>query len=247
MIVYPIPDRVRVTPSDGAPFEATVMGLVATGVWVHSSQTLPFRASATITFLSGSGPELALRAEVVSAVGGGVGFEVVSDTPPEALAVLASWAAGSPARAAELVELKAARLGAGQHARVKTPFRPLAGVTVLVVEDEPAVARLLELALSSRGATVIIAGDGIEALALMSPKLDAVLLDWMLPLVSGEAVLRAIHEKSPQIPVAIVSGVTRIADNKSAAQALGAETVFSKPFKVALICEWVERVTGAVP
>ena len=58
--------------------------------------------------------------------------------------------------------------------------------TVLVVEDEDALATLLQYNLEKEGYRVIQAGDGEEALILVQEELpDLVVLDWMLPKVSG--------------------------------------------------------------
>ncbi len=57
---------------------------------------------------------------------------------------------------------------------------------VLVVEDEPALVTLLRYNLEREGFSVNVAHDGEEALLqLRESKPDAVLLDWMLPRVSG--------------------------------------------------------------
>jgi two-component system phosphate regulon response regulator PhoB len=69
--------------------------------------------------------------------------------------------------------------------------------TVLIVEDEAPLVTLLRYNLEKEGFAVCSAGDGEEALLQIAEnKPDAVLLDWMLPLVSGLEVCRQIR-RSP--------------------------------------------------
>ena len=70
--------------------------------------------------------------------------------------------------------------------------------TILVVEDEPAIAELLSVNLGFAGHKVMIAGDAEAAMAMIATELpDLVLLDWMLPGMSGafsqEVALRRSH------------------------------------------------------
>src|SRR3984885_15885439 len=69
---------------------------------------------------------------------------------------------------------------------------------VLIVEDEAALVTLLKYNLEKEGFAVCEASDGEEALVQIAErKPDVVLLDWMLPLVSGIEVCRQIR-RSPQ-------------------------------------------------
>ena len=72
---------------------------------------------------------------------------------------------------------------------------------VLVVEDEAALVTMLRYNLEKQGVRVEEAGDGQEALtriAEMQP--DLVLLDWMLPVLSGIEVCRQIRRRSATAP-----------------------------------------------
>ena len=67
---------------------------------------------------------------------------------------------------------------------------------ILVVEDEDALSTLLQYNLDKEGYEVVVASDGEEALTLVSEKLpDLVVLDWMLPKVSGVEVCRQLRAK----------------------------------------------------
>ena len=74
------------------------------------------------------------------------------------------------------------------------------GAKVLVVEDEPALARLVSDTLTSAGLTVDIAGDGQEALArVRRATYDAVVCDLKIPKVDGRTLYRAITATTPAL------------------------------------------------
>ncbi|MBI5941237.1 MAG: phosphate regulon transcriptional regulator PhoB [Caulobacterales bacterium] len=80
--------------------------------------------------------------------------------------------------------------------------------TVLVVEDEDALATLLQYNLEKEGYRVILAGDGEEALILVQEELpDLVVLDWMLPKVSGIEVCRRLRQRteSRNLPILMLT------------------------------------------
>jgi PAS domain S-box-containing protein len=82
------------------------------------------------------------------------------------------------------------------------------GRTVLVVEDDPDVAQLIELKLREQGLDVIATEQGEEALELARTKeIDLITLDMMLPDITGMDVLRRLREdrETSDIPVIIVS------------------------------------------
>jgi len=69
--------------------------------------------------------------------------------------------------------------------------------TILLVEDEDALATLLQYNLEKEGYEVVLAGDGEEALMMIDEKLpDLVVLDWMLPKVSGIEVCRRLRQRA---------------------------------------------------
>jgi two-component system phosphate regulon response regulator PhoB len=77
--------------------------------------------------------------------------------------------------------------------------------TILVVEDEDSLATLLQYNLEKEGYDVAVAGDGEEALLLVDERLpDLVVLDWMLPKVSGIEVCRRLRQKPEARNVPII-------------------------------------------
>jgi DNA-binding response OmpR family regulator len=103
---------------------------------------------------------------------------------------------------------------------------------ILVVEDEPMIARFVGRALRSRGWIVEWAHDGRSALKLVfSTDYSLVLLDLMIPEISGEDVLRKIMAARPDQRVMVVSGR---ADSQTKVRCLeaGAADYLCKPFSV---------------
>ncbi|WIM97944.1 PAS domain S-box protein [Actinoplanes oblitus] len=81
------------------------------------------------------------------------------------------------------------------------------GSTVLVVEDEPALARVVTRILSRAGYHVLTAADAGEALDLYEQHgCDALLTDVIMPGVSGRRLAESLHERQPDLPVLYMSG-----------------------------------------
>jgi DNA-binding response OmpR family regulator len=103
---------------------------------------------------------------------------------------------------------------------------------VLVVDDEPQVVWVLELALGSEGYDVSTAGDGVEAMAQISATHpDLMVLDVMMPRMDGWSVMRELAklpaEERPRVVMvtALASGRDR-----AAALELGVDAYVPKPF-----------------
>ncbi len=100
---------------------------------------------------------------------------------------------------------------------------------LLVVDDEPAVRRILETRLRMAGYGVTLAGDGEEALSqFYREQPDLVVLDVMLPKLDGFGVCRQIRAESP-VPIIIVSALDNTSE-KVAGLELGADDYLPKPF-----------------
>jgi two-component system, cell cycle response regulator CtrA len=101
---------------------------------------------------------------------------------------------------------------------------------VLLVEDDLAAARAEALMLHTSGAVVDQADTGEEALELVRHyDYDIVVLDLMLPDIEGYDVLRRMRSARIEVPVLILSGLTR-PQAKVKALALGADDFLTKPF-----------------
>ena len=128
----------------------------------------------------------------------------------------------------------------------------LAKPYVLVVDDEAALATMLRYNLEKQGFRVEEAVDGQEALTRISEAApDIVLLDWMLPVMSGIEVCRQIRRRpaTRDLPVIMVTART---EDQDAVRGLntGADDYITKPFNMdALLARMraLLRRAGAVP
>ena len=104
--------------------------------------------------------------------------------------------------------------------------------SILIADDEPNQLELLDFNLKSAGFSIIKASNGLEALELIenhSP--DLIILDWMMPKMSGIAVCRTLRSRSEtkQTPIIILSARSEDSD-KSLGLDTGADDYISKPF-----------------
>lgn len=104
--------------------------------------------------------------------------------------------------------------------------------TILVVEDDAKIARLLELELMHAGYQVEVAHDGRAGLdRALTGGIDLMLLDVMLPQMSGLEVVRRIKEEQPLLPVLMVTARGDRYDKVSGLD-LGADDYITKPFEM---------------
>jgi two-component system phosphate regulon response regulator PhoB len=105
---------------------------------------------------------------------------------------------------------------------------------VLVVEDEDALATLLQYNLDKEGYDVALASDGEEALMLVDERLpDLVVLDWMLPKVSGIEVCRRLRSRpeTRNVPIILLTARGEETDRIRGLDT-GADDYVVKPFSM---------------
>ena len=105
---------------------------------------------------------------------------------------------------------------------------------ILVVEDEEALSALLDYNLGKEGFAVRVAGDGEEALLVLEEeKPDLVLLDWMLPKLSGIEICRRIRARAETRDVPVIM-LTARGEEEDRIRGLdtGADDYLTKPFSV---------------
>jgi putative two-component system response regulator len=103
---------------------------------------------------------------------------------------------------------------------------------ILVVDDEPGVSLLLREMLAAEGYDVVVASDGLEALACVGRRCpDLIFLDLDLPRLDGFEVCRRLkrHPATRLVPVIIITGQTTCTSRLTAWD-LGADDFLSKPF-----------------
>lgn len=104
--------------------------------------------------------------------------------------------------------------------------------TILVVDDEPAISQLLTILLGSHGYKTKVALTGRQALESISPNIDLVLLDLVLPDSEGLKICRQLksNSRTRDIPIIIISGKQNKSDRIESLY-LGAEDYLNKPFE----------------
>ena len=119
--------------------------------------------------------------------------------------------------------------------------------TILVVDDELAIAVMLEEFLTDAGYRVVTVGDGREALARLGEvRPDLLLCDVMLPGLDGREVCRAVQADagSQAIPVVLMSAGYQALE---ASDGCHPAAFLSKPFQVSALLATIEHVLGVAP
>ena len=131
--------------------------------------------------------------------------------------------------------------------RAKVQGRKERQLTVLVVEDEPLVAKYLKALFESDGHTVRTAANRQQIVDELpkSPMPDLVVLDLMLPDADGFDVLQRMksHPVLSDIPVVIVT-TQSTRESVMKGLALGADGYFTKPFEVDILMRGMKAVLG---
>jgi CheY-like chemotaxis protein len=127
---------------------------------------------------------------------------------------------------------------------VATQAGPSAGsITVLVVDDEEVVRRTAEATLQIRGYRVLLASDGQEAIDKVRrhPEIGVVLLDFTMPVMSGEEAIDGILEAHPELRVIVSTGY----DHREAAARFSEKAVaayLQKPYTSRQLAEKIASV-----
>jgi two-component system cell cycle sensor histidine kinase/response regulator CckA len=117
--------------------------------------------------------------------------------------------------------------------------------TVLVVEDERSMLRLLERFLSRQGYQVLLAADGEQAIdgyCRRKTEIDVVLLDVGLPKVSGVDVFRKMKKENPDVRVVVASGYLDL-QIKTEMYRAGVRAFVDKPYLLPEMLEKLRSVT----
>ncbi len=120
-------------------------------------------------------------------------------------------------------------------------------LTVLLVEDEPSFVEALVVGLRREGFRVEVAYDGAEALGKFSEvKPDLVLLDVMLPKVSGIDVCRSIRAGGSRTPIIMVTAKTSEIDTVVGLE-VGADDYVAKPYRLRELVARMRAVMRRTP
>ena len=112
-------------------------------------------------------------------------------------------------------------------------------MNILVVEDEPGIHKFLKQGLEEEGYAVDVADDGHQGLALATGKsYHIMLLDWMLPGMSGLEICKQLRERHIDTPIIFLTAKDTIQETIEGLQA-GANDYIKKPFSFE---ELLERI-----
>ncbi len=116
--------------------------------------------------------------------------------------------------------------------------------TILVVDDDTSLQKTLTAILEDDGYAVDIAGDGVDALTVLTNRRpDLILLDVGMPRMDGFAFAEELGRRGlhPGIPIVVV---TADGNARQKATRIGAETYLSKPFSVDALLRCIERLVS---
>ncbi len=110
------------------------------------------------------------------------------------------------------------------------------GELILIVDDEAIICEVTKKTLERNGYKVLVAADGVEALALYAQHpgmIDLVLTDIMMPILDGVALVRALKKLDPRVKVIASSGISSSGgrlDRAAELEALEVRAFLSKPY-----------------
>jgi signal transduction histidine kinase/ActR/RegA family two-component response regulator len=139
----------------------------------------------------------------------------------------------------------------GPPARARTPSRPvragpLTDLRVLVADDEPTVRATVCRLLERRGATVVAAGDGVDAIALLDDgAFGLIVLDVSMPGCGGYDVLPVARARHPGAAVLMMSGYTEAYKAPRGAPTAEADGFIAKPFTAREFDAAIDQALGA--
>jgi two-component system phosphate regulon response regulator PhoB len=117
---------------------------------------------------------------------------------------------------------------------------------VVVVEDESALSTMLKYNLEHEGYKVAVAAEGEEALMLVGEETpDLILLDWMLPQVSGIEICRRLRAETANIPIIMLTARGEEADRIRGLD-IGADDYITKPFAMTELLARIRAVLRRV-
>ncbi|MEL7083067.1 MAG: response regulator transcription factor [Cyanobacteria bacterium P01_A01_bin.3] len=103
---------------------------------------------------------------------------------------------------------------------------------ILIVEDEEKLAKFIELELGYEGYRVSVANDGTGGMmAAREQEPDLILLDWMLPGISGIEICRRLRQTGNRVPVILMTAKDDVVDRVEGLDA-GADDYVVKPFSI---------------
>jgi len=145
-------------------------------------------------------------------------------------------------------EAQCGNFGVRKLTQGRSSQRQLAGMRVLVVEDNLINQQVAEELLRSEGAIVSLAANGqlgVEAVMAAAPQFDAVLMDIQMPVLDGYGATRLIRQEPRVAGVPIIAMTANAMDSdREACLAAGMNEHMGKPFDIAKLVSLLIRVSG---
>jgi CheY-like chemotaxis protein len=120
--------------------------------------------------------------------------------------------------------------------------------TILVVDDDSVLRRLLATVLKLRGFDVLVAEDGVQALEVLGQNqqgIDLVLADIIMPQMDGWSLLEEVQALYPELPVILLTLIEEAKPTTERAEAMGAAACLFKPIDPVSLMSGVDQVLGA--
>ena len=120
---------------------------------------------------------------------------------------------------------------------------------ILIVEDETALALGLKFNFEQEGYDAIVAGDGVTALEAFrnaEPRFQLIILDLMLPGMSGYEICREIRQLDKQVPILVLSART-LSEDRTRGFDVGCDQYMSKPFDLQELLSRVRNLAERHP
>ncbi len=126
------------------------------------------------------------------------------------------------------------------------PVHSKRGLKVLVAEDEPLAALVIEDVLTSEGHVVALAQDGAEALELAGrDSFDLLLTDLAMPRLGGLELIQRLRQSHPMLPVVVMTGfLSPAAAQELRGQARPPVALLQKPFEIDRLLAALALVQG---
>jgi two-component system cell cycle sensor histidine kinase/response regulator CckA len=200
----------------------------------------------------GTGLGLATVYGIIKQTGGFVYVESVEEKGATFRIFLPRHIATAQELAAERSEAEAtalARLPAAGESGKRAASADLTGEgTILLVEDEEGLRQLNARGLTSRGYTVLEAGNGVEAIEVLEKsdgKVDLVVSDVVMPEMDGPTLLRELRSRNPAMKIIFVSGYAEDAFQKHLPSDGSQFAFLAKPFTLKQLVNAVKETLAA--
>ncbi len=110
------------------------------------------------------------------------------------------------------------------------PFRNGNGRSILIADDEIAIAEIMRETLQGAGYKVTLASDGVEALAVVdAAKPEIAVVDLLMPRSGGSETIRVLRTRFPSVRIVAISGLSAAEAEQGA---VGADVILQKPFTI---------------